>query len=167
MIVVRVELWSAITKAKTELARLHICNTGESAGTRRNYTGTSFRGRSTQALDRATPSKTGTVANWPSEQLHVWNLVAAMLADMGYGTRQHGSVARLIDAAIALAWSEVGTEAKLLNEPGADRMFEPWPAMDRLCEALDVMRPGWRDQRPAPPLSRTASPEQASTTVGD
>ena len=57
---------------------------GESAGRRRNYTGESFVGRSTDALDRLTVSKRGAVNDWPSEAFHVWNLVARMLASMGY-----------------------------------------------------------------------------------
>lgn len=84
MIVVRVELWSAITGEKTELARMHVCNVG--GDTRRgNYSGETFRGRSKEALDRRTVSKLGSVTNWPRLDQHVWNLVAAMLDNMGYG----------------------------------------------------------------------------------
>lgn len=52
---------------------------------------------------------------------------------------------RLIDAAIALAWSESGTEAKLRGEPNAEALYEPWPEMDELVAALDLVRPGWRE----------------------
>ena len=83
MIVVRVELWSAITGAKTELARMHISNAGGS-NRRRDYEGKSFIGRSTEALDRQRVSKVGSLTNFPSLDLHVWNLVARMLATMGY-----------------------------------------------------------------------------------
>lgn len=55
---------------------------------------------------------------------------------------------RLISAAIALAWSEVGTEAKLLGEVDADELFGEWPEMDELCAALDEARPGWREAPP-------------------
>jgi hypothetical protein len=84
MIVVRVELWSAITGVKTELARLHICNDGSSAGRRRNYVGESFRGRDKAALDQRIVSHRGAVREWPSPDRHVWRLVAAMLSAMGY-----------------------------------------------------------------------------------
>lgn len=84
MIVVRVELWSAVTGARTELARMHISNDGTGSATRRNYDGMTFRGRSAAQLDRLTPSKSGRLADFPSQQLHIWNLVARMLDRMGY-----------------------------------------------------------------------------------
>ncbi len=84
MIVVRVELWSAVTGRKTELARMHICNDGSSGGRMRSYDGTSFRGRSSEQLDREAPSKRGRLENFPAVQLHAWNLVARMLGTMGY-----------------------------------------------------------------------------------
>lgn len=53
--------------------------------------------------------------------------------------------ARLIAAAIALTWSEAGSEAKLLGRPEAESLYEPWPEMDELTAALDEAAPGWRD----------------------
>ncbi len=84
MIVVRVELWSAITGKRTELARMHISNTGESAGRIRHYTGETFIGRHSAALDKGRLSKSGDVRNYPALSLHIWNLVARMLTSMGY-----------------------------------------------------------------------------------
>ncbi len=84
MIVVRVELWSAITGQRTELARMHICNTGESAGRIRHYTGETFIGRDSAALDKGRVSKRGEVRNYPAPALHIWNMVARMLTSMGY-----------------------------------------------------------------------------------
>ncbi len=85
MIVVRVELWSAIDGSKTELARMHISNDGTNPNHRQgNYDGQSFRGRDTATLDKLTVQKTGRLINFPRLQLHVWNLVARMLNDMGY-----------------------------------------------------------------------------------
>lgn len=84
MIVVRVELWSAVSGQKTELARMHICNDGTSGGRLRSYDGVTFRGRSSEQLDHQTPSKRGRLENFPAVQLHVWNLVARMLGKMGY-----------------------------------------------------------------------------------
>lgn len=84
MIIVRVELHSAITGKITELARLRICNDGTGNASRRHYTGVSFRGRSTSALNRHTPMRHGSVRDYPAPTLHVWNLVARMLAAMGY-----------------------------------------------------------------------------------
>lgn len=87
MIVVRVELWSAVDGSKTELARMHIANDGQATvenWRRGTYDGESFKGRNSAALDKRTVSKRGRVENWPRLDLHVWNLVAAMLHTMGY-----------------------------------------------------------------------------------
>lgn len=84
MIIVKVELHSAITHKITELARMKICNDGTSAGSRRSYIGTVFRGRSKEQLDKETIHKERLLGNWPAEQLHVWNLVARFLNGFGY-----------------------------------------------------------------------------------
>ncbi|MFZ4687884.1 MAG: hypothetical protein ACOYLS_01470 [Polymorphobacter sp.] len=84
MIVVRVELWSAITGDKTELARMHISNIGGTAR-RGDYAGETLRGRSRDALDRGLVQHRGTVTNHPRLDLHVWHLVAKMLVACGYG----------------------------------------------------------------------------------
>lgn len=86
MIVVRVELHSAITGQVTELARMEIVNDGVSEKpTKGNYLVRTLRGRSTADLDRRTTHKSGRVSNWPRLALHVWNLVATSLTEMGYG----------------------------------------------------------------------------------
>lgn len=84
MIVIRVELWSVITGEKTELARMHISNTGNGSAKRGDYAGETFVGRSTAALDRKQISKEAEILNYPRNDLHVWNLVARMLKAMGY-----------------------------------------------------------------------------------
>lgn len=83
MIVVRVELWSAITGDKTELARMHICNEG---GTRTvgHYGVATFVGRTKEALDRLTPSHVGKVVGHRRLDLHIWNLVRKALEATGY-----------------------------------------------------------------------------------
>lgn len=88
MIVIRVELWSARDGARTELARMRIANDGQRAllgDGRSTYRGETFTGRSAATLDRGQVNRSGVVRSWPSESVHVWNLVAAMLAAMGYG----------------------------------------------------------------------------------
>lgn len=90
MIVVRVELWSAIDGRKVELARMHICNDG--LATQANprlgdYTGETFIGRSADTLSKRRVAKRGKVHGWRRHDLHVWNLVAAMLEAMGYDKR--------------------------------------------------------------------------------
>lgn len=85
MIVVKVELWSANTGDKTELARMHISNDGTCANVNRgNYDGVVFRGRNTEALDKRVEHRVARLENFPRLQLHVWNMVARMLDRMGY-----------------------------------------------------------------------------------
>jgi hypothetical protein len=88
MIVVKVELWSAINGRKTELARMTIDNIGGTAS-RGDYRIRTLRGRSAEALDRALLSNTvqreGRVAGHARLALHVWHLVAKGLLAAGYG----------------------------------------------------------------------------------
>lgn len=84
MIIIRVELWSAITGQVTELARMRISNDGTGGANTGSYDGVTFRGRDRAALDREVPSHTGRVENYPRKSRHVWNLVARMLKQMGY-----------------------------------------------------------------------------------
>lgn len=88
MIVIRVELWSAVTGQRTEIARAMIDNVG---GTERigNYAARTYRGRNERDLDRAmraeTVTRTGRVDGHRRLDLHVWHLVGKALAAMGYG----------------------------------------------------------------------------------
>lgn len=90
MIVVKVELWSAVDGQKTELARMVIDNIGGTQTTG-NYRSRTLIGRSKDALDRALhniPMKVqreGRVSGHARLREHVWNLVAKALAGMGYG----------------------------------------------------------------------------------
>lgn len=99
MIVVRVELWSAITGQKSELARMVIDNVG---GTQQkgDYRTRTMRGRSADALQgamvnalrgRGGVQREGKVLGHPRLREHVWNLVAKALSGMGYG--QNGGAA--------------------------------------------------------------------------
>lgn len=87
MIVVRVELWSAVTGRRTELARLMIDNVG---GTRTSgdYRVRTLRGRSEAALDQAMlhmrVQREGRVLRHPRLSQHVWHLVAKALVAVGY-----------------------------------------------------------------------------------
>lgn len=83
MIVVRVELHSAITRQVTEIARMHISNIG---GTRQlgNYRVETLRGRSADELSRYIVQRKGSVLNHPRLALHVWHLVGRALASIGY-----------------------------------------------------------------------------------
>lgn len=88
MIIVKVELLSAVTGETTELARMAIDNIGGTA-TVGDYRARTYRGRSAGALDRA--MRTGLaqrqvfVRGHRRLALHVWHLVAKALLGMGYG----------------------------------------------------------------------------------
>jgi hypothetical protein len=83
MIVVRVELHSAITGQITEIARAHICNVGGN-GTKGDYHVETLRGRSKEQLDRRERQRSAGVKNYPRLSIHVWHLVARALVAMGY-----------------------------------------------------------------------------------
>lgn len=104
MIVVTVELWSAVTGAKTQLARMHIANNGEAS--ERNprlgdYVGETFVGRDAETLAKGRVSKRAMVRNWRRQDYHVWNLVRRMLDAMGY-TKGDTAQAGVNDAADGL-----------------------------------------------------------------
>lgn len=86
MIIVRVELLSAITGKTTELARMEIVNDGTGNHLRGNYSARTLIGRSTGHLNRRTTKATTKIDDWPRTQKHVWNLVSVALTRMGYGT---------------------------------------------------------------------------------
>lgn len=87
MIVVKVELWSAITGEKTELARMHLSNDAEATLANHrlgSYLAQTFVGRDKAALDRGTVSKQAKVYNWRRLDYHIWNLVRRALEELGY-----------------------------------------------------------------------------------
>lgn len=88
MIVVKVELWSAITGETSEIARMTIDNIGGNQQ-RGDYRTRTMRGRSVEALHKAmltdNVTREGKVLGHERLRLHVWNLVAKALAGMGYG----------------------------------------------------------------------------------
>jgi hypothetical protein len=83
MIVVRVELHSAITRKVTEIARMQIRNAG---GTKEigDYSVETLRGRSRAGLDQRVCQRGGRVENYPRLRIHVWHLVARALIAMRY-----------------------------------------------------------------------------------
>lgn len=98
MIVVKVELWSAITGKRTELARMMIANRDQSEdGKKADYECFVYRGRSADALQTSMTghaqgykngiTRKGKVLNHPRLAEHVWNLVAKALSGMGYGSK--------------------------------------------------------------------------------
>lgn len=98
MIVVKVELWSAVNGQKTELARMVIDNIGGTENTG-DYRCRTLRGRSEQALGKAmlyiaarsSVTREGKVLGHARLREHVWNLVAKALSGMGYGAQKGGA----------------------------------------------------------------------------
>ena len=88
MIIVKVELHSAVSGEKTELARMMIDNIGGDRQ-RGDYRARTYRGRSAEALEKAMRSNSTTrqcqVLGHRRLALHVWHLVAKSLSGMGYG----------------------------------------------------------------------------------
>jgi len=88
MIVVKVELWSAVDGNVQELARMTIDNIGGTVQLG-DYRARTMRGRSAEALHRAmltnTIQREGRVLGHPRLREHVWNLVGKALTGMGYG----------------------------------------------------------------------------------
>jgi hypothetical protein len=85
MIVVKVELHSAITHRVTELARMVIANKGDEPNPKiGNYDVTTIRGRSTEALDEMTSQRKGEVLGHRRLDEHVWFLVGKALKAVKY-----------------------------------------------------------------------------------
>lgn len=97
MLIIRVELHSAVTGKVSELARMQIANVG---GTSANgdYHATTFRGRDKAALDKRQGQRSGEVRNYPRLSIHVWHLVARALIAMGYAGKAMVAQASDIDA---------------------------------------------------------------------
>jgi hypothetical protein len=110
MIIVRVELHSAITGERTEIARAVIDNIG---GTEEHgeYRARSLFGRSGQALDASWRcrrfTREGRVHNHPRKRAHVWVLVARALVALGYAPDGY-DVTRLHKGAGGLLAGETG-----------------------------------------------------------
>jgi hypothetical protein len=83
MLVVRVELHSAITGEVTEIAKMRIANTGTGTPARGNYVGSTIKkGRDMRLVGSI--MRMGEVFDYPRKSKHVWNLVARMLKAMEY-----------------------------------------------------------------------------------
>lgn len=81
MIVVRVELHSAITGKVTEIAKMRISNDGTGNGPRGNYDVATLRKGDS---DHSAPLRAGRVEGHARLSYHVWKLVARALAAVGF-----------------------------------------------------------------------------------
>jgi hypothetical protein len=85
MLIVKVELHSAITHQVTEIARMHIINDGTGVADLGNYDVKSLYGRSAEDFKKQRITHQARVLNYPRERLHVWHLVARALERLKYG----------------------------------------------------------------------------------
>lgn len=89
MIIVRVELHSAVTGKVTEIARAVIANKGTGTATKGNYIARVVAGRTSSSMEprdivSAKPFRTGEVYDYPRKSIHIWNLVARALKSMNF-----------------------------------------------------------------------------------
>ncbi|MBN7763717.1 hypothetical protein JYP52_21495 [Nitratireductor aquibiodomus] len=79
MIVVKVELWSAVTGKKRKLAEMRISNDGTGTDAKSHYDGAIMRKPDFREVTRE-----ARVEDHRRHALTVWHLVAKMLKTMGY-----------------------------------------------------------------------------------
>lgn len=91
MLVIRVELHSAVTGKISEIARMIIANDGTGTGTKGNYWGRTAKGVidgdtmiPPAIMHECRKMDDGVVKDYPRVSKHVWHLVARMLKAMGY-----------------------------------------------------------------------------------
>jgi len=96
MIVIKIELHSAITRKVTEIGRMVIFNDGMGTRTKGDYEANVIRKPTAKGLDwddqmhdtlrnRAQATRTSRVENYSRLSRPVWDLVTLALKNMGYG----------------------------------------------------------------------------------
>lgn len=85
MIIVTVELDSAVTGQRTELAKMAIANDGTSQSPTVGHYEVRV-GRKGQTLKQLwnAPQRRGQVKHWPRQSKHVWYLIVRALEEAGY-----------------------------------------------------------------------------------
>lgn len=84
MLVIKVELHSAITGQTSEIANMVIANNGKGSHSSGDYWGRVYK-KGTNYYNKPVVIKDGEVKNYPRLDKPVWNLVQLMLTNMGYG----------------------------------------------------------------------------------
>ena len=114
MIIVSVQLLSAIDGRHDELARMEICNMGTGTATMGNYSAETLRGRSTKDFLRRTRQRIAYVSGHARQREHVWNLVAKALRNLRYGCSVDQidpvAISQLVNSARQVAYAEHGAE---------------------------------------------------------
>jgi len=120
MLIVRVELHSAITGERTEIARMEVDNLGTGTPVRGDYRVRTLRGRSSRALDARHVQREGRVFGHARQAVHVWWLIAKALSAVGYSVP-------------ASTPSTPRKDAPAASHAGASANPQPLPAGDRSC----------------------------------
>jgi hypothetical protein len=89
MLIIRVELHSAVTGKVTEIARMLMYNDGTGDVKMGNYKGKTVPGKTEgpmipQTIHQRRPMRSAEVKLYPRTRLNVWHLVRRMLDNMGY-----------------------------------------------------------------------------------
>ncbi|QIW87203.1 putative transcription factor [Agrobacterium phage OLIVR2] len=80
MIVIRIELHSAVTQKVTELGRMHIANDGSSLDPTIGH----YDGKVLRKPDFVRETRTAHVHGHKRQALTIWHLLGKMLKEMGY-----------------------------------------------------------------------------------
>lgn len=152
MIVVCVLLQSAITGKVTEIARMHVSNTGEGTCRASDYDVTTLRGRKTSDFEKPIATRTGKVVGHRRLDLHVWHLVSKALQAVGYGTPKAEAAAptntKVIEMLLGLVYA-VWCALDDSEEIDGDRHIIDGGNFKALCDAIDAIeelpddRPGY------------------------
>lgn len=84
MLILKLELHSAITGEVSEIARVRIYNDGNGTREYGDYVAEVFYGKVTEPLDVSKVYAKTEIKEYPRLGLHVWNLVARALSKLGY-----------------------------------------------------------------------------------
>ncbi len=88
MLVITIDLHSAITGKKKNLGTIIIANDGTGSDTKGNYWGRAYRaGMTLSSWHTKRPIRTAEVKGHPRMRFSVWHLVTEMLINLGYGPK--------------------------------------------------------------------------------
>ena len=89
MIVVSVDLYSAVTGKKTNLGTAIIYNDGTGTNTRGNYEALTLRkGTKLKSWSKSTPVRRARVLNYARLKEPIWSLITEALCNMSYKLRR-------------------------------------------------------------------------------
>lgn len=88
MLIITIDLYSAVTGKRKNLGTLMIANDGTGTNSRGNYYAHAFRaGTELKELRNKKPIRKSKILNYPRLTAPVWSLIAEALKGMGYGLK--------------------------------------------------------------------------------